>query len=75
MYKYLYSVIDIGSLKCVDFLWLFQGKDDSRNLYMWAQHNGKISRQQSESFRLAHGIVKYTPKSGEEELKKIINIF
>ena len=75
VYKYLYSVIDTGTLKSVDFLWLLQGKDDSRGEHMWVQRSGKISRQQNDIFRLSSGIVRYTPKSGGEELKKIMSTF
>lgn len=75
VYKYLYSVINAVTMQSVDFLWLLQGKDDNRDKKMWIQRNGKKSRQQNESFRLASGIVRYTPKSGEEELMKIMNIF
>lgn len=75
VYKYLYSVINATTMQSVDFLWLLQGKDDNRDMKMWIQRNGTKSRQQNESFRMASGIVTYTPKSGEEELKKVINAF
>lgn len=75
VYKYLYSVVNATTKQSVDFLWLLQGKDDNRDMKMWIQRNGTKSRQQNESFRMASGIVRYTPKSGGEELTKIMNIF
>lgn len=75
VYKYLYSVIDSRTLQNVEFLWLLQGKDDSKGIRMWIQRNGMKSRQQKEKFRLASGIVRYTPKSGKAELKKVMYTF
>lgn len=75
VYKYLYSIVDAETMKSVDFLWLLQGKDDNGDEQMWVQRSGMMSRQQGDVFRLASGIVRYTPKSGGEELKKIMNTF
>lgn len=75
VYKYLYSVVDARTMQNVEFLWLLQGKDDNKGIKMWTQRNGMKSRQQKEKFRLASGIVRYTPKSGNEELKKVMYTF
>ena len=71
----IHIFVNATTMQSVDFLWLLQGKDDNRDMKMWIQRNGTKSRQQNESFRMASGIVRYTPKSGGEELKKIINAF
>lgn len=75
VYKYLYSVVDTQTMKSIDFLWLLQGKDDYKNTKIWTKRNGIKSRQQKEIFQLTSGILRYTPKSGRNDLKKIINIF
>lgn len=75
IYKYFFSVVDSNNMKNVEFLWLLQGKDDRTDMDMWIHRSGNRSRLQNEKFRLASGIVRFTPKSGNKELKKIMYSF
>lgn len=72
-YKYLYSVVDENTMHAVKFFWLLQGKDDGQKTYY---HNvGSISKKQSLQFRYSTGIVRLSPKFGNQDLVDIIRVF
>lgn len=75
VYKYLYSVVDSSSMQCVENLWLLQGKDDSAHSDFYIHRRGEISKKKSDKFRMQSGIVRFTPKTGNAGLKRVINSF
>lgn len=75
IYKYMYSIIDMKNLCNINFLWLLQGKDDKEVERMWIKRKGLINIIKDERVILSSGILKYTPKSGNKELNKVLSIF
>ncbi len=75
IYKYLYSIADRNTMCCMENLWLLQGKDDDNLEDIWNHRNGTLSRNQNNNFKMKSGIVRYTPKSGNVGLRRVISSF
>lgn len=85
VYKYIYSILDIHSLKPVPFFWLMQGKDAGVGVRtpQYFHRSGRISKlmekkkspEEYREFRYATGIVPVTPKYGTDGLLEILQVF
>lgn len=72
-YKYQYSILDENGLNNSLFFWLLQGKDDGKPTYY--HHSGGISKKQSSHFGYSTGIVRLSPRFGNQELYDILSCF
>lgn len=72
-YKYLYSIADENTLCSISFFWLLQGKDNGQGIYR--HNNSSISKKKNHFFQNSTGIVRLSPKFGNEELTNILHMF
>lgn len=74
VFKYVYSISNLNNDAEKPFMWILQGKEDGES-HVCFHNRGCISKKQGNKFVYESGIVKVTPKSGNEKLINILNVF